>query len=248
MNPPFMNMDNIDILGVRVHNVTYDDAIARVEFFLRDGGAQQIATVNPEFVVLAQTNTDFRRVLNASALNVPDGVGLLWAARRLGTPLRERVTGQEMVDRIAHLAAQRGDKVFFLGAREGVARKAAETLKEKYSRLEMAGCYAGSPAVEEEKETVERINASNAKVLFVAYGPPKQEFWIARNLSRLNVKVAMGVGGTFDTLAGIVPRAPRWLREAGFEWTYRLLREPRRWKRQLAIPYFMWLVLTQGKN
>jgi len=237
-------MENINILSVRVDNVTYDDALARVEFFLRDGGAHQIATVNPEFVVLAQTNKDFQRVLNATALNVPDGVGLLWAARRLGTPLRERVTGQEMVDRIAALAAERGTSIFFLGASEGVAERAAAELKERFRDLEIAGCYAGSPAVEEEEAIVKRVNDSGAKILLVAYGPPKQEFWIARNASasRLKVNVAMGVGGTFDTLAGIVPRAPRWLREAGFEWTYRLLREPRRWKRQLAIPYFMWLI------
>ena len=242
-------MDSINILGVRVDNVNHTDALARVEFFLREGGAHQIATVNPEFVVLAQTNSEFRRELNATALNVPDGVGLLWAARRLGTPLKERVTGQEMVDRIAALAAERSATVpvFFLGAREGIAERAANVLKEKYPSLQIAGCHAGSPAVEEERQIVERINASGAQILFVAYGPPKQEFWIARNVARLNVKVAMGVGGTFDTLAGIAPRAPRWVREAGFEWTYRLLREPRRIKRQLAIPYFMWLIATRKK-
>jgi N-acetylglucosaminyldiphosphoundecaprenol N-acetyl-beta-D-mannosaminyltransferase len=240
-------MESINILNVRVDNVTYTDALARVEFFLRERGAHQIATVNPEFVVKAQTNAEFRRVLNATALNVPDGVGLLWAARRLGTPLRERVTGQELVDRIAALAAERGYGIFFLGAREGVAERAANALKEKHPRLEIAGCYAGSPAIEEEQEIVQRVNDSGARILFVAYGPPKQEFWIARNASRLNVNVAMGVGGTFDTLAGFVPRAPRWVREAGFEWAYRLLREPRRIKRQLAIPYFMWLILIRKK-
>ncbi len=240
-------MDSISILGVRIDNVTYADAMACVETFLREPDLHQIATVNPEFVVMAQTNADLMRALNASALNVPDGVGLMWAARRLKSPLRERVTGQEMVDRIAALAAERGHRVFFLGAREGIAERAAEKLKEKFERLEIAGCYAGSPAREEEDEIVARVNAANPQILFVAYGPPKQELWIARNTARLNVSVAMGVGGTFDTLAGIVPRAPQWIRDAGLEWTYRLLREPRRFKRQLAIPYFMWLVMTWGK-
>ena len=243
-------MDPLTILSVRIDNVTYADAMERIETFLREPGLHHIATVNPEFVVMAQTDAEFRRVLNATALNVPDGVGLMWASRHLGTPLRERVTGQEMVDRIAALAAERGHRVFFLGAREGIAERAAEKLKERFERLEIAGCYAGSPAREEEDEIVARVNAANAQILFVAYGPPKQELWIARNATRLapRVAIAMGVGGTFDTLAGIVPRAPQWMRRAGFEWTYRLLREPRRFRRQLAIPYFMWLVVTRGKS
>jgi len=243
-------MNSITILDVRIDNVSYGDALARVETFLREGGLHQIATVNPEFVVMAQTNAEFRHVLNTAALNVPDGVGLMWASRHLGTPLREHVTGQELVDRIAALAAERGDRIFFLGAREGIAERAAAALAAKYPRLQAAGCYAGSPAREEEDDIVARVNAANAQILFVAYGPPKQELWIARNAARLaqRVTLAMGVGGTFDTLAGIVPRAPQWVRNAGFEWTYRLLREPRRLKRQLAIPYFMWLVVKRGSR
>ncbi|MBI3915070.1 MAG: WecB/TagA/CpsF family glycosyltransferase [Chloroflexi bacterium] len=238
-------MNSISILGVRVDNVTYETALAQIETWLRAGGFHQIATVNPEFVVIAQTNPDFLRVLNLTALNVPDGVGLLWAARQLGASLFERVTGQEMVQRIAELAARRGEKIFCLGARAGIAERAAEKLKERFRDLEIAGCYAGSPAVEEEQRIVERINESRPQILFVAYGPPKQELWIARNAPRLRVKIAMGVGGTFDTLAGVAPRAPTWMQRAGFEWTYRLIREPRRIKRQLAIPYFMWLIKTR---
>lgn len=242
-------MNSIEILGIRIDNVTYADALARVDEFLRAGTFHQIATVNPEFVVIAQTHAEFRRVLNACALNVPDGVGLLWAARRLGTPLRERVAGQDLVDRICALAAERGEKIFLLGAREGVAARAAEELKKRYWRLEIGDCYAGSPAREEEDEIVARVNASGARILFVAYGPPKQELWIARVAPRLErIAVAMGVGGTFDTLAGIVPRAPKWMRDAGFEWTYRLIREPRRIKRQWRIPYFMWLVIRDQQK
>ncbi len=239
-------MNRISILNVRIDNVTYDDAIARVKDFLHEPGLHQIATVNPEFVVIAQSKPEFMRVLNSTALNVPDGVGLLWAARRRGTPLRERVAGQDLMERICALAAEQGIKVFLLGAREGIAEKAATKLKERYPSLEIAGCYAGSPSPDENEPITQRINESGARILFVAYGPPKQELWIARNASRVkNVAVAMGVGGTFDTLAGIVPRAPQWMRDAGFEWTYRLLREPWRLKRQMSIPYFMWLIMTR---
>lgn len=237
-------MNSLEILGVRVDDVTYAEALARVDEFLRAGTFHQIATVNPEFVVIAQTHAEFRCVLNACALNVPDGVGLLWAARRMGTPLRERVAGQDLVDRICARAAEQGEKVFLLGAREGIAARAAAELQRRYSKLEIGDCYAGSPAREEEEAIVARVNASGARILFVAYGPPKQELWLARVASRLaRVAVAMGVGGTFDTLAGLVPRAPKWMRDGGFEWTYRLLREPRRIKRQWRIPYFMWLIL-----
>jgi N-acetylglucosaminyldiphosphoundecaprenol N-acetyl-beta-D-mannosaminyltransferase len=241
-------MDSIRILGVRVDKVNYAQAIARVDSFLAETGSHQIATVNPEFVVLAQSDSTFMRVLNSCALNVPDGVGLIWASRRLGMTLQERVTGQEMVDRIAALAAEHSESIFLLGARQGVAQLAAERLKAKHRGLVIAGCYAGSPTAEEEQQIVDRVNESGSKVLFVAFGPPQQEFWIARNASRLHVRIAMGVGGTFDTLAGVVRRAPRWVQRAGFEWTYRLLREPRRFKRQLAIPYFMWLIIARGKN
>ncbi|MBI5649495.1 MAG: WecB/TagA/CpsF family glycosyltransferase [Chloroflexi bacterium] len=239
-------MSFIHILSIRIDNVTYDDALARIETFLREPGLHQIATVNPEFVVMAQTHAEFARVLNACALNVPDGVGLLWAARRLGQPFQERVAGQDLMDRICVRAAEWGQRVFLLGARPGIAERAAEELIKRIKRLEITGCYAGSPAPEEDDAIIERINTSRAQILFVAFGPPKQELWIARNAARLsNVSIAMGVGGTFDTLAGIAPRAPQWMRDAGFEWTYRLLREPWRIKRQLAIPYFMWLVLTR---
>lgn len=238
-------MDSLNILGVRIDNVTSDEALARVDEFLRTPGFHQIATINPEFVVLAQSDGEFRRVLNACALNTPDGVGLLWAARRMGQPLRERVAGQDLVERICALAASRGEKIFLLGAREGIAERAARALARRHPGLAIAGCYAGSPARADEEDIVARVNASRARILFVAYGPPKQELWIARVASRLDkVAVALGVGGTFDTLAGVVPRAPRWMRDAGFEWTYRLLREPKRLKRQLRIPYFMWLIVT----
>ncbi len=241
-------MESVNILGVRIDDVTLEAALAQVQVYLREGSFHQIATINPEFVVLAQKSMELRNALNGSALNVPDGVGVLWAARRLGKPFSERVAGQEMVAQISRLAAQERFRVFLLGAREGIAERAAAILCRRNPGLEIAGCYAGSPAREEEDEIIGRVNAANARILFVAYGPPRQELWIARNAPRLTVSIAMGVGGTFDTIAGVVPRAPQWIRRMGFEWTYRLLREPRRLKRQMTIPYFMWLIWTRGKQ
>jgi N-acetylglucosaminyldiphosphoundecaprenol N-acetyl-beta-D-mannosaminyltransferase len=238
---------SINILGVRIDDVDYDSALAEVENYLREDGCHQIATVNPEFVTLARRHLRFRNVLNSTALNVPDGVGIVWAAARSGHPLSERVTGQELVDRIAARATLGERRLFLLGAREGVAELAAAELQRRHPGLIIAGCHAGSPAPAQDQSIVARVNASGAGILFVAYGPPKQELWIARNAARLQVSVAMGVGGTFDTLAGIVPRAPRWMQAQGLEWAFRLVREPRRLRRQLALPYFVWLVLTNKK-
>jgi N-acetylglucosaminyldiphosphoundecaprenol N-acetyl-beta-D-mannosaminyltransferase len=162
----------VTILSVRLDSVDYDEALARVRAFVQQGGVHHIATVNPEFVVIAQTHPEFRRVLNSTALNVPDGVGLMWASRRLRTPLCQRVTGQEMVERMAALGAELSAGIYFLGARAGVAERAAAALAARHPGLEVAGCYSGSPSIEEEREIVARVNASGARILFVAYGPP----------------------------------------------------------------------------
>ena len=233
---------SIRILGVRVDNVTMEEALARIAAFVAAGTPHQVVTVNPEFVMTARRLPAFRAVLNRADLALPDGVGLLWAARRLGTPLRERVAGSDLVPLLAQQAARHGHRLFLLGAAPGVAERAAQRLAAMAPGLQIAGTYAGSPAVEEEAGIVRRVRDAQPHILLVAYGAPQQDFWIARNLQRLEVPVAMGVGGAFDFLAGVVPRAPRWVRERGFEWLYRLARQPWRWRRQLAIPHFMWCV------
>jgi N-acetylglucosaminyldiphosphoundecaprenol N-acetyl-beta-D-mannosaminyltransferase len=232
-------MNSIRILGVRVDDVTMTEALARVEEFVREDEPRQIATVNPEFIVAAQKNVEFRAVLNNTALNLPDGVGLLWAARRSRTPLRERVAGVDTVERICERASALGWRVFLLGAREGVAAWAAEMLTKKFAGLQIAGTFAGSPAREVEDAQVAMIRAAGAQILFVAYGAPAQDVWIARNLPRLSVRVAMGVGGSLDYLAGVIPRAPGWMQRAGLEWLFRLRREPWRWRRQIGLAEFV---------
>ena len=178
---------------------------------------------------------------------MPDGVGLLWAGRHLGAPLPGRVTGSDGLPLIARHAAEKGWKLFFLGAAVGIAERAAEILREKHPQLIVAGAYAGSPAEDEEDELVARINASGADILLVAYGAPKQDKWIARNLPRLEVAMAMGVGGSLDFIAGVVPRAPQWMRARGLEWLYRLLRQPWRLRRMLRLPRFVLAVFRQAK-
>jgi N-acetylglucosaminyldiphosphoundecaprenol N-acetyl-beta-D-mannosaminyltransferase len=219
------------------------EAIDCVAQFVAQGTPHQIATVNPEFVMMAQDNLGFRDVLNTAALCVPDGIGLIWASRFLGDPLRERVAGVELTEQIAARAARAGWRVFLLGAALGVAGKTAAILQDRYPGLVIAGTYSGSPAMQENDAIVELVRQGQADVLFVAFGAPAQDLWIARNLEQLNVKVALGVGGSFDFISGVAQRAPRWVQRLGLEWLHRLVRQPWRIKRQLALPRFVFLIL-----
>jgi N-acetylglucosaminyldiphosphoundecaprenol N-acetyl-beta-D-mannosaminyltransferase len=232
------------LLGVPVHQVTTAQTLAAVERFFEGHGLRQVATVNPEFVMTAQQDPDFMMVLRQAALCLPDGVGLLWAARIMGRRLPERVAGSELVYHLAELAAKRGWRLFLLGAGEGVAAAAAAVLKVRYPELIVAGVYSGSPDPAQNDDLVARINESEADLLFVAYGAPKQDKWIARNRETLKtVRVAIGVGGSLDFISGRSVRAPLWLQKLGLEWFYRLIREPWRWWRMLALPRFVLRIL-----
>ncbi len=239
MTDPFA----LHILGVRVDDVTGDETLALVERFIAKRAPHQICTVNPEFIMAAQRDEAFRDVINDAALCPPDGVGVLWAARRLGHPLRERVGGTDMAERIAARAAQLGWRMYFLGAAPGVAEQAATVLQTHYAGLAVVGTFAGSSALSEEEAIIARIRAARPDVLLVAFGAPAQDVWIARNQPRLQAPVAMGVGGAFDFIAGVTRRAPRWVQRLGFEWLHRLIHEPWRWRRQLALQRFVWRVL-----
>ncbi len=242
--------DCVAILGLAVDALTYEAWLAQITAWLDGppGPARQICTVNPEFMMVAQQDFRFRQVLARADLCLADGVGLLIAARMLGQRLPARVTGSDGVPKLADLAAERGWSLYLLGAAEGIAAQAAEVLQRDNPGLRIVGTFSGSPAAADEDALVARVNASGADVLLVAYGAPKQDLWIARNLPRLQVKMAMGVGGTFDFIAGVVPRAPMWMRRAGLEWLFRLYLEPRRITRQMRLPRFIWAVLRHGKR
>jgi N-acetylglucosaminyldiphosphoundecaprenol N-acetyl-beta-D-mannosaminyltransferase len=154
------------------------------------------------------------------------------------------VAGVDLVEQINARAAQRGWRVYFLGAAPGIAERAAQILSARYPGLRVAGCYAGSPRQKEEDDIVGWVKAAQADVLFVAYGAPRQDLWIARNQARIGVPVALGVGGSFDFITGVARRAPRWLQRLGLEWLHRLIRQPWRLRRQLAIPHFIYLILS----
>jgi N-acetylglucosaminyldiphosphoundecaprenol N-acetyl-beta-D-mannosaminyltransferase len=236
--------DRVIILGVPVDKLTYAAWLDLIGVWVAaDDGLHHMCTVNPEFVMIAQRDPNFYHILQRADLCLADGIGLLYAARFLGEPLPGRVTGSDGVPRIAERAAQAGWRLYLLGAWEGVAERAAEQLRQQYPAVQIVGTFSGSPRPEDEDALVERVNAARADILLVAYGAPVQDKWIARNAPRLNVKVAMGVGGTFDYIAGDVPLAPAWMRRAGLEWLFRLVRQPWRARRQLRLPAFVLAVL-----
>jgi N-acetylglucosaminyldiphosphoundecaprenol N-acetyl-beta-D-mannosaminyltransferase len=234
--------------GIPVHDVTTEETLALIDQFVHDGAPHQICTVNPEFIMTAQRDAEFKRILQHSALNLPDGIGVVWAARRLGQPLRERVAGSDLVDLIADRAQRTGWRIFLLGAAEGVAEQAAISLQERYPQTKIVGAYAGSPQPEEEAAIAARIRSSGADVLLVAYGAPQQDKWIARNVERTGAAVAIGIGGSLDFIVGAQQRAPKWMQHLGLEWLYRLIKEPWRWRRQLALPRFVWQVLFAKRD
>jgi N-acetylglucosaminyldiphosphoundecaprenol N-acetyl-beta-D-mannosaminyltransferase len=238
----------ISILGIGVDAVSIAEAVDTLARFAASGRFHHAVTVNPEFIMAARADAAFAAVLNGADLAVPDGVGLLWAARRQGTPLPERVAGVDVVERLAEEAARRGLRLFLLGAQPGVAAEAGAVLSRRYPGLNIVGAFAGSPALAEESAIVERVQAAQPHVLFVAYGAPQQDVWIARNRRRLPVGLALGVGGAFDFISGRAQRAPQWMRRWGLEWLHRLLRQPWRWRRMLALPRFVLAVLRGSRG
>ncbi|MCL4459933.1 MAG: WecB/TagA/CpsF family glycosyltransferase [Chloroflexi bacterium] len=237
-------MKSIEILGVRIDDITYAEAIAIIGDFIRSGQPHQVVTPNPEFIMAARKDGQFKEILNGAALAIPDGGGLLLAARILNQGLREQVRGTDLIYNLAELAAREGYSFFLLGATPGVAEKAALSLQRSYPGLRIAGTYAGAPDPHYDEEIVRIIRGAGlVDILLVAYGAPAQDKWIARNLAKLQVPVVIGVGGVFDYLSGTVKRAPLWMRQAGLEWLYRLIKQPWRWRRQLALPMFILTVL-----
>jgi N-acetylglucosaminyldiphosphoundecaprenol N-acetyl-beta-D-mannosaminyltransferase len=236
---------SVDVLGVRVDDVTYDSALSVLRRAIAERDPTVVTTPNPEIVMLANRDPDFRAVLNRSALNIPDGIGLVLAARLAGDRLQQHVQGTDLVLRLASLSA--GHRWFLLGGHGDVASRAAAALMRQFPGLVIAGAVAGSPdpSADDSLRSVIRA-AAPVDVLLVAYGAPKQERWLDRNLAELGIPVGIGVGGVFNYLSGDAPRAPAWVRRLHFEWLHRLVSQPWRWRRQLALPQFAALALLHA--
>lgn len=235
-------MTALQILGCRLDPIEADEAAARILTLARESRGAQIVTLGTEMVVLAQHDKRFRAIVNQCALSLCDTVGLLAVARRRGAALRERVAGVELIDRLCEGAAAQGLPVYFLGGAEGVASGAAAILQSRFPGLSVAGTHTGYFRDDETPAIVRTIAASGASLLFVGMGSPRQEYWLAEHLGETGCGAGIGVGGSFDVISGRIERAPQLVRRFGLEWLYRLVKEPRRWRRQLALPHFVWLV------
>ncbi len=235
----------LEVLGVQVDRVDSRQALELIEAMLETPACKQVVTLNPEYVMRANREPELMRILNGAELSVPDGMGIVWASRLLGRPLQGRVTGTGLLPEIGRICAARGQSLFLLGGQPGVAELAAARLRERFPGLVIAGVSSNDPGAVTDPQTVELINNSGAEVLAVAYGCPKQDFWIDRNRGKLTaVRVAIGVGGALDFISGQVPRAPRALRRRGLEWLFRLYLEPARARRMAVLPKFGLKVLA----
>lgn len=239
-----MTTSHIEILGVRVDDVSMAQTVDQIVAWARTSDLHHVVTVNPEFVMVAQSDPLFREVLRNADLAVADGVGLQLAARWTGQHLLNRVPGVELCEQLAARSGTDQISLFLLGAAPGVAKAAAGVLRERHAHVQIVGTFAGSPRVGDEPIIHEYIRAARPDVLLVAYGAPQQDVWIARNQAVLGVPVALGVGGAFDFLAGRVPRAPRWMRRTGLEWLFRLIQQPWRikriWTAVVRFPLAVW--------
>jgi N-acetylglucosaminyldiphosphoundecaprenol N-acetyl-beta-D-mannosaminyltransferase len=235
----------VDVLGVGFDRVPFAAAVERMVRRLEMGERTFVITANPEFVMLARQDSAVARIAREADMVVADGSGVVAASRLLGDPL-PRVPGRLLVDALVPHLAQRRTPIFFLGAAPGVAERAAAELRRRAPGLVVAGVHAGSAEPEDDALSVERIRSTAAQVLLVAYGMPKQERWIGRNLPALpGVRLAIGVGGVFDQLAGVQKVPPAVVHAIGLEWLWRLAREPSRWRRQRVLPLFALLVLRR---
>jgi N-acetylglucosaminyldiphosphoundecaprenol N-acetyl-beta-D-mannosaminyltransferase len=237
--------ERTEILGIQVHSLTLAAALERMDEFAASGRHHQIVTANLDFIRIARRDPAFREVINGADLVVPDGRPLLWASRLAGATPHERVTGVDLVEHGAALAQQRGYRIFLLGAEDGVAAEAARVLTERHPGLQIAGSYAppfGPLSPEEDAKILAKIRENRPDILFVALGAPRQDLWIRAHRDQLPVGVCVGVGGTFNFIAGRLSRAPAWMQQSGLEWLHRLKQEPRRlWRRYLLgdLPTFL---------
>jgi N-acetylglucosaminyldiphosphoundecaprenol N-acetyl-beta-D-mannosaminyltransferase len=236
---------SVFVLGCRVDALGLDAAVRRIVELAAQSEPSLVVTLGTEMVVRAQTDARFRELVNASALSLCDTIGVLFAARLQGANVRERVAGIDAIDPLCAAFARDGIPVYLLGAKGDTAERAAAVLRSRHPGLNVAGARDGFFTGDEDFAVADAIKASGAKVIFAGLGSPRQEFWLASHLQRTGASVGLGIGGSFDVLAGNVERAPELWRRANLEWLYRLVREPARWRRQLALPYFVLLALRE---
>lgn len=238
----------VTILGVPVDAITMGEAVARIDGFIEKRTPVLVATANAEMLMRATHDGALRRILQGAAMVTPDGAGTVWAAHHLGHAMPERVAGYDMVQELMREAPAKHRRIFFFGSAPGVADKAKAKAEQLYPGIEIVGTRNGFFAAADEPAIIEEIKAAHPDILLAALGVPKQEKWLAKHLEKLGVPVSIGVGGTFDVMAGVMKRAPRWMQRAKLEWLFRGMMQPQRAGRLLALPRFVLKVHAQKRK
>jgi len=234
-----LNKENI--LGVDVSVTTYEELKKCAEKDIKNNNKSFVVAINPEKILKARNDEKLRNLLNKATYQIPDGVGVIYASKLKKGKIKSRITGIDSMEMLCSLSNEKGYKIFMYGAKEDVISKAKEKLEEKYPNIKIVGTINGYE--KDNKKIIDKINKSKADIIFVALGSPKQELWITENMDKLCVKVYQGVGGSFDVFSGNIKRAPIWVQNAGLEWFYRLLKEPKRIFRQAKLVKFLGLII-----
>lgn len=226
--------DRYPILNTYVNAISMDETVRRVEKIIKNRKPTQHVVINASKVNLMETDEQLREIVNSCPLINADGASIVWAAKKLNVPLKERVTGIDLFLRLVELAAEKGYKIYLFGAKEEVVLKVKGIFENKYPNLCIAGYRNGYFTEADEPQIVADMAASGADMMFVAFSSPKKEYWVSKYLKQLNIPFVMGVGGSFDVVAGVTDRAPLWMQRKGLEWFYRFIQEPKRmWKRYI---------------
>ncbi len=240
--------ERVEILGVKVDAVTMAQAVNFVEKLIAAKKNSIVATANAEMLLRATKDVELKNILSAAELVVPDGAGTVWAAHHLGYEMPERVAGFDLVQELMKIAPSKGYKFFLFGSAPEIADKAKVKAEELYPGIKIVGTRNGYFNVDDEPEIIAQIKNSQPDILLAALGVPKQEKWLAAHKNELNVPVSIGVGGTFDVMAGVVKRAPKWMQRAKLEWLFRAMLQPSRAGRLVALPKFVMKVVRSKKK
>jgi len=249
-------MDRLSIMGVRINNISMNEVLKIAEQKIEDDEKYIIYTPNTEIIMMCQKDEEFLNLMNKSDINVPDGVGLIYAGKVKRFPLKEKVAGYDLSINLLKMADEKGLKLYVVGGRPGVAEAAMKNVQNDYPGIKIVGtqhgyfkgAHLGEFGHDEELSLIEDINKQKPHILFVGFGAKKQEQWVEYNKSLINANIIIGNGGTLDGLAGLVKRAPDVFINLGLEWLYRLIKEPKRITRQIVLPVFMVKVIFGNKD
>jgi N-acetylglucosaminyldiphosphoundecaprenol N-acetyl-beta-D-mannosaminyltransferase len=228
-----------EILGVPVHQVTMEQTIHLIGNLVNSKKSHLIVTLGTEMIMAVRKKNELNEILQRASLIVPDGGGIIWAAKRLGKPLMKKLAGIELIEKICSISGENNWNLFFLGGRPGISEKAIQKLKQKFPSMKAVGAHHG---YFNQNEISSILKKQKIDILFAGMGFPLQEKWILENIESFKIPVGIGVGGSLDVLSGVLKRAPEWMIRSNLEWLYRLLQEPRRWKRMMTIPEFMLII------